>query len=93
MSLQIKPLALGTLRGTIYTFDAVGDVLPMHRHTERDVHITIVARGSFVVHGPVIGTHEYREGAVLDWDAGVDHEFVSQTANARLVNVIKGVSS
>lgn len=91
MSLRTRSLSAGALRGTIYTFDD-GDVLPMHRHTDVDAHITIVARGRFRVHGPVIGEKEYGEGTVLDWMPGVDHEFVALSRNARIVNIIKGVA-
>lgn len=89
MSLQSSPLAAGILRGTIYTFEHAGDVLPMHRHGDADVHITIVARGRFRVHGPAIGEKEYGEGAVMDWAVGVDHEFVALTGSARIVNILK----
>ncbi len=89
MSLRIDPLVAGRLSGSIYTFAQAGDVLPMHRHTEADVHITIVARGRFRIHGPAIGDTEHKAGAVLDWAAGVDHEFVALEDGARLVNIIK----
>lgn len=75
--------------GTIYTFEHAGDVLPMHRHTEADVHVTCIMRGRFRVHGPVIGDKEYEAGAFIDWASGVDHEFVALTDNARIANFIK----
>ena len=90
MPLQNKPFAAGKLRGAVYTFEKAGDVLPMHRHTECDVHITVVARGSFRVHGPDIGDKEYSAGALLDWPAGVDHEFIALADGARVVNILKG---
>jgi quercetin dioxygenase-like cupin family protein len=90
VSLQIRPLATGRLIGSVYTFEKTGDVLPMHRHGDADVHITIVARGRFKIHGPEIGDAEYGEGAVLDWSPNVDHEFIALTDNARVVNIIKG---
>lgn len=90
MSLRIDPLLTGRLSGSIYTFGQSGDVLPMHRHTAADVHITVVARGRVRVHGPQIGDTEYKAGAVLDWAAGVDHEFIALEDGARIVNIIKG---
>lgn len=93
MSLMTKSFAMGQLLGVIYTFEEVGDVLPMHRHGEQDVHITIIARGRFNVHGPVIGEKEYGEGAVMDWNVGIDHEFVALTSNARVVNILKNMVS
>lgn len=89
MSLRTKALSTGALRGTIYTFEQPGDTLPMHKHGANDVHITIVARGKFIFRGPVIGSTEVGEGLVADWEAGVEHEFVALTPNARLVNIIK----
>lgn len=90
MSLQSKPILTGKLTGVLYTFEHAGDVLPMHRHGEADVHITIVSRGRFRVHGPEIGDNEYEAGALLDWAPGFDHEFIALTDGARIVNIIKG---
>ena len=89
MSLRIDALATGRLVGTVYTFENVGDTLPMHRHTDADVHITIVARGVVKVHGPEIGETLYSAGAVMDWQPGVDHEFVAVESNSRIVNIVK----
>ena len=89
MSLQSKPLITGSIRGTVFTFEEIGDTLPMHRHGDADVHITIVARGRFKIHGPVIGSTEYGEGEIIDWSSGVEHEFVALTKDARVVNIIK----
>jgi quercetin dioxygenase-like cupin family protein len=78
-------------KGTIYTFEKTGDVLPMHRHTEADVHITCVMRGRFRIHGPdpKLGDREYEAGAFIDWASGVDHEFIALTDNARIANFLK----
>lgn len=89
MSLRINPLSINRINGGVYTFERAGDALPMHRHDDSDVHITIVARGRFRVHGPEIGDKEYESGAVLDWNTGVDHEFIALTDGARLVNILK----
>lgn len=87
--LQVKPFLLGKLKGTIYDFPEVGDVLPMHNHTDADVHISIIARGSFRTHGDgwerVVNT-----GDVLDWQPNEPHEFIALVANSRLVNIPKG---
>lgn len=87
--LEVKPFTLGRLVGSIYDFPEIGDVLPMHSHTENDVHISIVARGSFKTHG--IGWERISHaGDVLDWKPGDPHEFVALEANSRLVNIVKG---
>jgi quercetin dioxygenase-like cupin family protein len=75
--------------GTIYTFEKKGDVLPMHRHTRSDVHITCVMRGRVRIHGPAIGDKEYGEGTFIDWAEGVDHEVEAMTDNARIANFLK----
>jgi quercetin dioxygenase-like cupin family protein len=87
--LEAKPFTLGRLSGTIYDFPEVGDVLPMHTHSEANVHITVVARGAFLAHGAG-WQREVRAGDVLDWRPNDPHEFIANEADSRLVNVIKG---
>lgn len=87
--LEPKPFALGKLTGTIYDFPEVGDVLPMHTHTEADVHISVVAKGSFRAHGNG-WERVVNAGDVLDWRANDPHEFISLEASSRLVNIVKG---
>lgn len=90
MSLRANSFTAGNLHGIVYDFEFVGDTLPMHQHTERDVHITIVSRGSFRFHGPEIGDETYKAGAVIDWQPYVDHEFVALEDKSRIVNIVKG---
>jgi quercetin dioxygenase-like cupin family protein len=86
--LQTKPFTLGTLTGSIYDFSEAGDVLPMHSHTEADVHITVVARGSLRAHGN--GWEKaVRAGDVLDWRPNEPHEFVATEPDSRIVNIVK----
>jgi quercetin dioxygenase-like cupin family protein len=84
----MKPLAYGKLSGSIYDAEEIGDTLPMHSHLESDVHITVIARGSFRVHG-----HGWemiaKEGDVLDWKVGQAHELIALQPNSRFVNIIK----
>jgi quercetin dioxygenase-like cupin family protein len=87
--LQIKTIALGKLSGSIYDFPDVGDALPMHSHGEADVHITVVARGSFRVHGTG-WERVLSAGDVADWQPNDPHEFVALEDNSRIVNIIKG---
>jgi quercetin dioxygenase-like cupin family protein len=54
MSLLSTPLSAGSLNGVVYTFEQVGDVLPMHTHDEMTAHLTIVARGR-VKHMAMVG--------------------------------------
>jgi quercetin dioxygenase-like cupin family protein len=87
--LQAKSLSFGKLTGTVYDFPVSGDVLPMHQHGETDVHITVVARGSFKTHGNG-WEREVRAGDVIDWQPYDSHEFIALEDNSRIVNIIKG---
>ena len=86
--LQTKPITYGKLNGTIYDAVEVDDILPMHTHDEEGVHITIVARGSFRVHGD--GWEMVaKSGDVLNWKPGQAHEFIALEPNSRFVNIVK----
>jgi quercetin dioxygenase-like cupin family protein len=86
--LKSKPFTLGRLTGSIYDFPEVGDILPMHAHTETDVHITIVALGSFLTRGAG-WQRSVKAGDVLDWRPNEDHEFIANEAGSRIVNIVK----
>ena len=86
--LQLIPLKLGKLNGTVFDFPEIDDTLVMHKHSEMDVHITVVARGSFRVHGEGYDMTS-KAGDVLDWDADQLHEFIALEPNSRIVNIIK----
>jgi quercetin dioxygenase-like cupin family protein len=88
--LQKKPLRLGSLVGTIYDFPFVGDVLPMHSHDENNVHISIIARGSFRAHGNGLD-RTLNCGDVVDWKANDPHEFISLEPDSRMVNIQRGI--
>jgi len=88
--LQKKPLRLGSLVGTIYDFPFVGDVLPMHSHDENNVHISIIARGSFRAHGNG-WDRTLNCGDVVDWKANDPHEFISLEPDSRMVNIQRGI--
>lgn len=85
-----QPRQFGKLQGTVFDFDEAGDMLPMHNHTESDVHITIINRGSFKAHGD--GWEMIlKEGQIVDWDAGQAHELIALEPGSRFVNIVKGV--
>jgi hypothetical protein len=88
MSLLDKIVNLGKLTVIIYDFEEIDDVLPMHEHGKDDIHITIVARGSFRCHGAGWES-KILAGDVLDWEVGQFHEFIALEPNSRLVNVQK----
>lgn len=78
----------GDLRGAIYDFEKSGDILGKHSHTEDDVHITIVCRGSVKVQ-----SHDWekivRMGGIINFRAGEPHEFVALEDNTRIINIQK----
>lgn len=88
MSLLNKNFTLGNLNGTIYDFENINDELPMHTHDESTVHISIVARGKFLIYNDN-WEKEFSAGAFLDWDPGVYHAFRSLEPNSRLINIVK----
>ena len=84
------PHQFGKLSGIIFDFEEVGDVLGMHNHTEADVHITIVSKGSFKAHGD--GWEMIlKAGQIVDWDAGQAHELIALEPDSRFVNIVKGI--
>ncbi len=88
MSLLNIPLNAGKLSGIIYTFEKVGDTLPMHTHTGGNSHITIVARGKIKAHGNEWEA-EYSAGSVIDFPTNQSHEFIALEDDSRIVNIIK----
>jgi quercetin dioxygenase-like cupin family protein len=88
MSLLNTTLSAGSLNGVVYTFEQVGDVLPMHTHDEVTAHLTIVARGRVKAHGNGWSA-EYGAGSVIDFPANQSHEFIALEDNSRIVNIIK----
>ena len=84
-----KPINFDNVRGTIYDFEEIGDVLPMHWHTAENVHITVVCRGSFTAKGPnwekIVSA-----GDVVNLEHLQQHEFISLEPNSRFVNIVKG---
>lgn len=87
-----KPLVnLGSIAGIMYDFEKVGDILPKHVHTERDVHITIVARGKLKVYShdwEIIAT----AGQLLDFSPDQPHEFMALEDGTRIFNLLKNVN-
>ena len=87
--LLIKPLEnLGDIKGTIFTFEKVGDVLAKHNHTEDNVHITIVARGKIKAY-----SHDWEieaiAGQILDFRPNEPHEIMALEDNTKIFNIIK----
>ena len=80
--------SLGSLRGVMYDFEKIGDVLPKHNHTEDTAHITIVARGRLKAY-----SHDWEleavAGQILDFRPGEPHEILALEDNTRIFNIVK----
>jgi len=86
--MTVKQRKFGKVFTLVYDFPEIDDVLPMHNHTEIDVHFSIVARGSFRVHGDGWELIS-KAGDVVDWEPGKAHEFIALESNSRLINIPK----
>lgn len=79
---------MGQLKGVIYDFEKVGDILPKHIHSEKDAHITIVAKGSIRAY-----SHDWSidipAGKVVDFPPEQPHEFMALEDGTRIVNIVK----
>lgn len=86
--LLTKPFESGDLRGTIFDFERVGDILPKHNHTAQTVHITIVARGRLKAY-----SHDWEKeavaGQIIDFRPGEPHELMALEDNTRIINLVK----
>jgi quercetin dioxygenase-like cupin family protein len=87
--LYSKPLEnLGDLRGVMYDFSKVGDILPKHIHDETNVHITIVARGKIKAY-----SHDWEieagPGRLIDFRPGEPHEIMALEDDTRIFNIVK----
>jgi len=90
MSLLSSIIEVGDLKGICYDFEDVGDILNMHEHTEENIHISIVSRGSFIAKGigweiPLI------LGRIYDWKPYQAHEFIAVEPNSRVINIQKNI--
>jgi len=86
--LLVNQINIGDLRGSMYDFEKVGDILPKHNHDENTVHITIVARGKLKAY-----SHDWEKeivaGQMVDFRAGEPHELMAMEDNTRIFNIIK----
>jgi quercetin dioxygenase-like cupin family protein len=80
----------GALNGVLYTFEEVGDKLPMHDHSEHGVHVTFILDGRFKVNGGPWEI-EVSAGKFMDWQPEQFHEFIALEPNSRFLNIVKGV--
>lgn len=79
---------MGDLNLIVYDFKDKDDILEMHTHDESTVHISIVARGDFLIRGND-WEENYSTGSIIDWEPYQMHEFIALTPNSRLVNITK----
>jgi hypothetical protein len=87
--LSRNELTYGDIKIVMYDFSEEKDILPSHVHLEdKDLHISIVARGSVRVFGEdfsVVCTN----GTILDFKKDQVHGFEALEKNSRIINVNK----
>jgi quercetin dioxygenase-like cupin family protein len=83
-----KIVNYGKLVLNVYDFDKMDQILPMHNHISGGEHISIVARGSFLVKGEN-WNNVLKTGDIVDWEKHINHEFLALEDNSRLVNIMK----
>jgi quercetin dioxygenase-like cupin family protein len=86
--MKLSPISFDKLIGTKYEFPFVGDVLPMHIHSNFDNHISIINKGSFKAHGD---NWELTlvAGNIVDWPPHKQHEFIALEPNSVLISIRK----
>ena len=92
MTLLARPLIVDDeFWGTVYTFEKVGDVLPVHRHDAYTNHISIVTLGRFKLLGDNEPTtlEAKSGGTIVNWKIGMLHGFEALTDGATLINIRK----
>jgi quercetin dioxygenase-like cupin family protein len=88
--METEQKQFGSLNGILYTFQDVGDLLPMHNHDENTVHVTFILDGSFRVIGETWEI-EAKAGKFIDWQAGQAHELIALEPNSRFLNIRKAI--
>ena len=86
--LSAKEIKLGDLKGTVYYFNKIGDVLPEHTHDENSNHITIVTNGKIRAFNDV-WSQEASAGEILDFQAGQPHAIEALEDNTKIYNILK----
>lgn len=90
--LSVKDLQnLGELRGNMYDFEKAGEIVPMHTHSDDDVHITIVTRGKLKAYSDT-WSHEATAGQLINFNPGQPHELMALEDNTRIFNINKKLS-
>lgn len=84
----LKKFDMGGISGTIYTFAAAGDTLPMHNHAPGAEHISIVGNGRFKIRGPE-QTIKVAAGQIVDFRPNQPHEFTALEDNSLIINIVK----
>lgn len=76
----------GKSLGSVYTFENIGDELPLHTHTEETNHYTIVASGSIECLGSSKGKI-LKSPEAIAWKVGTPHGFKALEPNTVVYNI------
>ena len=83
-----RDLAIGELGGSIFDFPKAGMIVPMHKHDQAGVHITICARGSVRVRGEAWEL-VLKPGEICDSEVGQYHSFEALEDDSRIISIRK----
>jgi hypothetical protein len=86
MSTLYTPYRSGSLFGTLYTFENVGDGLPSHSHTSEMEHNVIVMAGAIKLVTPNLTTY-HGVGNVIDFDGSKPHHIVALEPYTKTLNL------
>jgi len=92
MTVNVRSIMVNdSMWGAVYTFEKVGDVFPIHTHTEHDNHITVLMHGKIKLLGKYEGTiiEAIPGGTIIKWIPGEPHGFESITDGATIFNILE----
>jgi len=87
--LNVERLLFDSLRLVRWTFQDVGDQVPMHAHREGGEHISILVKGRVLCRGENWEFSLDTPGKIADFVPGQPHSFIAQEADTVVINVYK----
>ena len=83
------PNSITTTLGNRILFQIPGVQLPLHAHTDANIHATIVLSGSISVVRGTDAPVSYYAGDMADFVVGVDHSITALESNTLIFNITK----
>lgn len=88
MAVSDKTYYFDDLHSAIIDFEHVGDVFPIHIHTDPLMnHVSVIARGAIICHGdPGIEGKIGHTGDLIQWPLNQRHGFEALESRTRIIN-------